>query len=138
VLTHPVHQASYTVPTWASRWGCSSVPGFSRKCSGFLWHSHPLRGRLAVTCNALSAGRRIMVPRSSAGPIRNFSSRDHYVASSRFMTCIPVSQGTHAGHTQGASTGNADGVSGSRVACLEMFAVYSGVIPAPVIRSIVL
>jgi len=56
--------------------------------SCFLLHSH---GRLSVTRNALFAGRRIMVPRSSAGPKRYFSSRDYYVAPSRLMTYIPVS-----------------------------------------------
>ena len=36
-----------------------------------------------------------------------------------------------------ASTGDADAVSAFRVACFEMFTVYSIIIPAPVMRRIV-
>src|SRR6056297_2537476 len=52
----------------------------------------PASFRLAVTCNALSAGQRIMVQGSTPA--------HKGLSPSRFMTYIPVSQGTHAGHTQ--------------------------------------
>jgi len=88
--THPAHYASYTVLPWASRWGSLTSFGIAIPYGADL--------RLPATLLSRSAG--LMVPRSPAGPIRYFSHRDHYVAPSRFMAYIPVSQGTHAGHTQ--------------------------------------
>ena len=91
----------------ASPGDCSSVPGLSRKLSGFLQTcgcpQPPPKDRsrhcslLERSGNPAFAG--LMVQGPTPAHKGDFPQRDHFMAPSRLLTYIPVSQGTHAGHT---------------------------------------